>query len=285
MSGNQFANGDVYTPTRMNFKTVANVTGAQMDTLTTKTTGMLAYCTTNGGTNYVAGHYYRYDGTNWQVLTKLRGTGAQIAAHNTFAGMTVYCTSTGSGFTINHEYRRNQADSAWLEIWVSPDNSAAHVIMGMVYGYTYVISDTTMVSSDAAAAATEAGYIPIKGISILRLNPSPSTIRIKFTLSAPYAGLHSFARIYVNGVPTGTLRDLTGAATTAYSEDISISEGDLIQIKAYEGSAGYPAFVSLFRLCGTDTAITDPVDCVVDGKLYQKSLDGVVVQTNQEWVS
>src|SRR3990167_133266 len=42
------------------------------------------------------------------------GTGAAIAAiSTTYAGMLAYCTSTGSGFTIDTLYERNAANDAW----------------------------------------------------------------------------------------------------------------------------------------------------------------------------
>ncbi|HJU13652.1 MAG TPA: discoidin domain-containing protein [Candidatus Nitrosotalea sp.] len=40
-------------------------------------------------------------------------TGANIAAATTYAGMHAYCTSTGSGFTVDNYYVRNAANSAW----------------------------------------------------------------------------------------------------------------------------------------------------------------------------
>src|SRR5689334_16478508 len=57
------------------------------------------------------------------------GTGAEINALTTstatfesqtlFPGQLAFCTSSGSGFTANHLYMRNAANSAWLEIMTS----------------------------------------------------------------------------------------------------------------------------------------------------------------------
>ena len=46
--------------------------------------------------------------------TNFIGTGAQISALTTYIGMTAFCTSTGSGFTVDMVYIRNSANSAWL---------------------------------------------------------------------------------------------------------------------------------------------------------------------------
>lgn len=43
-------------------------------------------------------------------------TGANISSATTYAGMPAYCTSTGSGFTADHLYVRNAANSAWNDI-------------------------------------------------------------------------------------------------------------------------------------------------------------------------
>lgn len=46
--------------------------------------------------------------------TRFVGTGAQInALSTTYAGQSAYCTSTGSGFTVDVLYVRNAANSAW----------------------------------------------------------------------------------------------------------------------------------------------------------------------------
>ena len=42
-------------------------------------------------------------------------TGAQIAALSpTYPGQEVFCTSTGSGYTIDTSYTRNSANNAWI---------------------------------------------------------------------------------------------------------------------------------------------------------------------------
>lgn len=55
--------------------------------------------------------------TRFNQKTTFVGTGAQIDALTTYAGMHVYCTSSGGAFpfVIDTEYVRNTANSAWLE--------------------------------------------------------------------------------------------------------------------------------------------------------------------------
>ena len=45
------------------------------------------------------------------------GTGGDInTLATTYAGMSAYCTSTGSGFTVDHLYIRNTANAAWIDV-------------------------------------------------------------------------------------------------------------------------------------------------------------------------
>lgn len=46
--------------------------------------------------------------------TLLVDTGANISAATTYAGMLAYCTSSGSGFTVDFLYQRNAANTAWV---------------------------------------------------------------------------------------------------------------------------------------------------------------------------
>jgi len=52
--------------------------------------------------------------------TRFRGTGAEVSAMSgndgPFAGQEAFISSTGSGFTVDKIYRRNNANSAWQEI-------------------------------------------------------------------------------------------------------------------------------------------------------------------------
>ena len=42
------------------------------------------------------------------------GTGAEISAITTYPGQEAFCTSTGSGFTVDTYYIRNAANTAWI---------------------------------------------------------------------------------------------------------------------------------------------------------------------------
>lgn len=77
------------------------------------------------------------------------------------------------------------------------------------------------------------------------------TYRVKFYLRAEYQAYYAYARIYKNGVAYGTLRSVYGMSATAFSQDLSFSAGDLIQIYAYSGAASSRAYVTYIDVCAS----------------------------------
>lgn len=69
------------------------------------------------------------------------------------------------------------------------------------------------------------------------------TVNIYFTMTISGGGNH-YARIFVNDVATGVTRTASGN----YSESISVSPGDEVQIKAYQSGSSVPVSISNFRI-------------------------------------
>ena len=63
------------------------------------------------------------------------------------------------------------------------------------------------------------------------------TYSIYFELRSNAGGFVVYAKIYVNGVAVGTERSSTSTSYAGFSEDISISAGDLVQLYYYSPSA------------------------------------------------
>lgn len=81
--------------------------------------------------------------------TVFQGTGAAISGLTTYAGQVVFCTSTGSGFTINNGYVRNAQNTGWLAM-----NNSVHLsLLSLTAGAT----DATL------TAATVRGFGNIVG--------------------------------------------------------------------------------------------------------------------------
>ena len=63
-----------------------------------------------------------YSAARLNQKTVFVGTGAQISGlATTYAGQMAFCTSTGSGFTIDTLYERNAANSAWTAVFAIAD--------------------------------------------------------------------------------------------------------------------------------------------------------------------
>ena len=100
---------------------------------------------------------------------------------------------------------------------------------------SYAAGDNLIISSDDVVNENGVTYAKGKGIRIDR----SGVIRIKFDLacsSPPGNGSDTIAygRIYINGVATGTERTVdngvSGGDYVNFSEDITVSEGDLVQL-------------------------------------------------------
>jgi len=101
------------------------------------------------------------------------------------------------------------------------------------------------VSADTARTTTSLSPEKLKEI---RYNEISGTITVSFTHSRVSGNGKSKAQIYKNGVAFGTERE--SVSLTTYTENLSFSQGDLIQIYAWTtyGSSGTIGEVSNFRL-------------------------------------
>lgn len=79
------------------------------------------------------------------------------------------------------------------------------------------------------------------------------TVRVKFDLRRSIGSSFAvYGRIYVNGVAVGTERSTISETFVGYSEDITVSPGDLISLYIH-GSGDDQAEAKNFSLCASDT--------------------------------
>jgi hypothetical protein len=107
-------------------------------------------------------------------------------------------------------------------------------------------SDTLVASADTERAWTDDAYTKRKEI-IVRLG---GTIRVKFDMKRSAVGAPGvLGKIYVNGVAVGTERSSGDTTYETFSEDISISPFDLVQLYTNRnGGAGITGYVRNFRI-------------------------------------
>ena len=120
-----------------------------------------------------------------------------------------------------------------------------------------VTAGTNVIFGSAPTARTtkSTSYTKVKEIQIRRTG----SIRVSFDLNCAVATTYySYGRVYINNSPVGTERSKYNDTTpTTYTEDLSVSYGDLVQIYVRSSSAGGGAVVSSFRIRGND--LTDAV--------------------------
>jgi hypothetical protein len=77
--------------------------------------------------------------------------------------------------------------------------------------------------------------------------PVAGTFTVQFDLAAD--GSHSaYGRVYKNGAAAGTERSQTSASFTTYSENITVSVGDRLQLYQHTVAGGFSSFTRNFRL-------------------------------------
>lgn len=123
-----------------------------------------------------------------------------------------------------------------------------------------ITAGTTYSLTEAAGGSTSA----FSYAKIIEWQVSLSgTVNVYFGLSTGSAGDPAYAKIYVNGSPVGTERSTTSTTAVYFSENISISDGDLVQIYAHA------------------TFIVGFYDAIVDGALLRcaATIPGSIVRT------
>lgn len=152
-----------------------------------------------------------------------------FSATTTFTGNTVF---TGNTAVLTPTASSSIASKGYVD--------------GSVFGaFESYASDTLRTSADTTKTVDYADYTKVKEV---QFNDVSGTLRIKFDLSGD-GSYACYGRVYKNGVALGTERALSAGSFTTYSEDLSFSYGDLIQLygKA-NGSANCSDKVKNFRI-------------------------------------
>lgn len=110
---------------------------------------------------------------------------------------------------------------------------------------TIIASDSLALSADAERSSKSTTYVKVKEI-VIALS---GTIRVKFDLKHNWggSGARAYGAIYKNGVICGTERSLDSQSYTTYSEDISVSAGDSVQLYIKVSSDQYYTYARNFR--------------------------------------
>jgi hypothetical protein len=103
--------------------------------------------------------------------------------------------------------------------------------------------DSLMLYSDGQKTNATTSWVKEKEALIHK----DGTVRVKFDMRGWTSEFYGSAQIYLNGSSEGTLRT-NGATYTTYSEDISVSAGDLLQLYLKSSYASATAYTKNFRI-------------------------------------
>lgn len=95
-----------------------------------------------------------------------------------------------------------------------------------------------------AGPSTSISYVKIKETQISTLNLITGTVRTKFGMVSGYSGNYVYGQIWKNGVPVGVEHSLNSTTMAYFTDDISVSEGDLIQLYVHTSSSSYAVSVA-----------------------------------------
>ncbi|MCF7835795.1 MAG: right-handed parallel beta-helix repeat-containing protein [Candidatus Marinimicrobia bacterium] len=110
--------------------------------------------------------------------------------------------------------------------------------------YELIASNNLKVSADTERTERYTNFVKVKDITV----NTDGTIKVKFDLKSNGGGYVAYGRIYVNGVAVGTERITNETTYQNYSEDITISKGDEVQLYIRSGTAPVYAYIENFRL-------------------------------------
>lgn len=114
---------------------------------------------------------------------------------------------------------------------------------GAVSSVTLVAGTTLLCSADTERYSESQTYTKLKEIVI---STGSGVITVSFDLKGS-GGDNAYGRIYRNGVAVGTERQRQSTAYETFSENISVANGDLIQLYF---KAAYYGYVMNFRISG-----------------------------------
>jgi hypothetical protein len=118
--------------------------------------------------------------------------------------------------------------------------------------YTYQLNNSILQADDASTGTSSTSYVKLKEIQC-GATMAATTLRIVFTLDGgTIAPAYAYGRIYKNGVAYGTEQNVQEPfqSATQFSQDLSFSAGDLIQIYA-KVTGTTTSTITNFRILGT----------------------------------
>ena len=126
---------------------------------------------------------------------------------------------------------------------------ATHAALTDVHGIDdeYVLGHNPILYADYHTdRTTSTSYAKVWSFTIKALNPNPATIRLCWVLENPGDVHTCYGKIYKNGVAAGVEKSMSGATPEEFTDDVSFSNGDTIELWTKTSSTGAACDASKF---------------------------------------
>jgi hypothetical protein len=214
------------------------LTGLDANKPTPGINGRLYYATDTG-------KLYRDNGTSWVYLEDLnkltKPSGAVQGAILYYNGTNWVVLAPGT----NGQFLKTQGSGA-NPVWDSPSFSPYDLAANKYY----VISNDVYFADDTEEYTYSTSYVKLKEFTLPSDFPT-LTLRIYFEWKPENTYNAGYVRVYKNGNPYGTEQTGYPPDYVSYTQDLSFTANDKIQLYARSVNSSYRVYVRNFRILGT----------------------------------
>jgi hypothetical protein len=181
--------------------------------------------------------------THAQLANKIRDISkdADAAVANVLSGKTFYQGGEKkTGTMVNHGSLSYDPDI------VQKTKSAGYISGLIIHPLQIEVGDNVLWQDLSTRETKSQTFVSLHGSFVTNYD---GVLRVKHRLGLGTETYPVFSQIFVNNVAVGILREQTDDYVN-YTEDISVSAGDIIELRARKTTIGYTARISNFKLLG-----------------------------------
>jgi hypothetical protein len=178
--------------------------------------------------------------THAQLANKIRDISkdADAAVANVLSGKTFYSGGAKkTGAMVNH------GDLSYMPDTAQKTKSAGYINSLVIHPLQIEVGDNVLWQDLSMRETNSQTFVSLHGSFVVNYD---GVLRVKHRLGLGTETHPVYSQIFVNNVAVGILREQTDNYVN-YAEDISVSAGDIIELRARMTSSGYSARISDFQ--------------------------------------